>query len=805
MELSNLKKDIHNLTSMLNQAVYMHQNGLLNEAQNLYQKILNKVPNHPEVTNLFGLLLHKKGFFDEAIEYFSKAIQLMPDRADFFYNLANAQRTVGLKEKALKNYKRAITLNSSYLSAFLTLGSLFEEQGRVDDAIKCYNKALSIDTNEATIWFLAGNVYLQKKKYSKAIEHFGKAIERDPKYSPAYNGMGVAFKEINQHEKAIWAYRKAVNIVPNNAQIYCNLGYSFHQLGRYVEAINSYRQALKIEPLQLMALQNLGNAYLKIENIEAAISTYQKALKINNRLYEIHNNLGMAYRQLGNIEDSLNCFFKALELKPEYEKALKNTGLALMDQGKFQEAKNSFKDLIKYHPKLENEIIKALAAPIIYDSSQMIISFRKQFQNRLTQIQRRNGFLEDPFKQVGVVNFISGMHGCNEKSVREQIASIYLKFSPHLEWKSPHLNHSSTRKKIHIGFVSDFLHEHTIGRLYHGLIESLSKNKFHISIFRLNLKVDQITQRIDKCSDKTFYLPKELETARKVIAEQKLDVLFYPELGMEPFTYFLSFSRLAPVQCKRGFPITMGIPNIDYFISSKLVEPEDAENHYSEELILLKRTGYYYHRPEFPNKIFTRKELGVPENKRLYICPHNLFKVHPDFDMVIGKILRKDPDGILVLLKGKYQHWENLLFNRFRKTIPDVVNRINFIPSMPRKEFITLFLIADAVLDPIHVSGGNTSLECFSLGIPVITWPGLYLIGRWTYGFYRYMDILDCVADDLDHYVELAVRLANDKMWYLKMKNKIETHSKILFEDDLAVKEIEDFFEWAVNRAYKKF
>lgn len=38
------------------------------------------------------------------------------------------------------------------------------------------------------------------------------------------------------------------------------------------------------------------------------------------------------------------------------------------------------------------------------------------------------------------------------------------------------------------------------------------------------------------------------------MAEQQLDVLVYPDLGMEPLTFFMAFARLAPVQVRAPPP-----------------------------------------------------------------------------------------------------------------------------------------------------------------------------------------------------------------------------------------------------------
>jgi predicted O-linked N-acetylglucosamine transferase (SPINDLY family) len=347
---------------------------------------------------------------------------------------------------------------------------------------------------------------------------------------------------------------------------------------------------------------------------------------------------------------------------------------------------------------------------------------------------------------------------------------------------------------LKLGIVSTSLFGHTIGKFYQGIIEKLSRARFEVVVVRPPQDADAIGDAIGRAADRNVEIPYDLYTARDILAAEQLDLIFYPDLGMTPLTYFLAYARLAPVQCVSwGHPVTTGIPNLDYFISAKSIEPPDAQSHYSERLILFHRLPSYYVRPHHAANPFTREEFGLPADVKLYLCPQSLFKLHPDFDPTLATLLRRDPNARLLLLSGVHKHWDRLLAARFAKAFPDVVGRIIFVPRIPQKDFFRLLMMADAILDPPFFGGGNTSYEAFAMGLPIVTWPGAFMRGRVTEGCYRQMGFTALVADSLDSYVEMALRLANDARWREQMKAEIAARSAALYEDAGMVTELEDF------------
>jgi protein O-GlcNAc transferase len=310
------------------------------------------------------------------------------------------------------------------------------------------------------------------------------------------------------------------------------------------------------------------------------------------------------------------------------------------------------------------------------------------------------------------------------------------------------------------------------------------------------------TGALDAIDARVVEYPRSLFDARSAIAAEQCDVLFYPEIGMDELTYYLGFARLAPVQCVSWeHPVTTGIPAIDYSISARDLEAGDADSHYSEGLVRLAGPPTCYSRPLRPAAPLVRASLGVPIDATLYLCPQSLFKFHPDFDVALAAILREDARGRIVMLVGNHPHWMNLLKARFRRNIPDAAERILFVPPLMQSEFFSLLLTADVMLDPFYFGGGNSTYEALALGVPIVTTPGAFMRGRITYACYKRMGFAELIANDVDSYPRIAVRIANDRAWRESVSAEIQKRSDVLFEDTGAIKELGDFLFRACRAA----
>jgi predicted O-linked N-acetylglucosamine transferase (SPINDLY family) len=176
------------------------------------------------------------------------------------------------------------------------------------------------------------------------------------------------------------------------------------------------------------------------------------------------------------------------------------------------------------------------------------------------------------------------------------------------------------------------------------------------------------------------------------------------------------------------------------------------------------------------------------------MCPQSLFKFHPDFDEILGGILRADANAQIILLEGQHKEWAIKLKTRFDKTIPDATNRIKFIPRLSGSDFLQCISLADVILDTPHFCGGNTSYEAFALGKIVVTLPSKFLRGRLTLGLYRQMGINALIAKNPKEYIKIAVKYGKSKQDRILIEDRIRKAQKSIFGTKSAIQAHEQFF-----------
>jgi protein O-GlcNAc transferase len=580
-----------------------------------------------------------------------------------------------------------------------------------------------------------------------------------------------------------------------------------HRDGRLRDAQSLYQQLIELEPVHAQAWLGLGTLALHARALDAAIGMLARAVELAPESAEARLRYAHALQEHGRLAEAEQQLEAACRLAPDAAQCWEDLGIVKQALGETEQAADSYRRACELQPTIARRIQDATVVSPITASRESIAAERSHMDSAMDALLAGpRGSSEDPTRMALWPSFYWAYHAIGNRALNTKAAAVYRHLFPSLDYVAAHCSSPRTAgERIRIGLISQFMHNHSIGRTSRGLFAQLSRERFEVSaIFIAPTVDDDISRFIRQHAEHSIDVPRDLAAARRLIEALQLDVLFYQDIGMEPFGYFLAFSRLAPVQCLSfGHPDTTGIQSIDYFVSNDLYETPGSEAHYSERLFLLRNLGTlaYYYRPEQTQQRKDRAHFQLSAADHIYICPQNLFKLHPDMDELIGGILRSDPRGRLVAIEGRVDRWTELMKRRWAAAMPDVADRIVFLPRLDAGDYVNLIELSDVMLDTLHFNGMNTSLESFAVGTPVVTWPGEFQRGRHTQAMYRKMGLDQYIVESAQAYVDLAVRLGTDAAFRAGVKGEILASCGTLFEDRQVVREFERFFEEAAGNA----
>lgn len=200
------------LEEALEVGIDLHRRRQPEAAMQLYQAVLQLVPDHADALAFQGLALHQLGRGQEGLASLRRAIALKPDFLGYQFNLANVlceqghltdalvlleqlrQRLpdssdllgnigvvlhgLGRDNEALAAYQAALSLDDQNVRAWNNLGNLLWDHGHRQEAEAAMIRVIDLTPHEAD--FLQGRLYYRFGAIDKAAACFRRACEADP-------------------------------------------------------------------------------------------------------------------------------------------------------------------------------------------------------------------------------------------------------------------------------------------------------------------------------------------------------------------------------------------------------------------------------------------------------------------------------------------------------------------------------------------------------------------------------------------------------------------------------------------------
>jgi predicted TPR repeat methyltransferase len=268
--------------ALLRHAVSLHQQGRLEQAQDLYRQVLEREPRQFDALHLSGVIERQRGDPARAAGLIREALRVDASQARAHCNLGAALQDLGQVEAALDSYETALRLDPRYALAWNNRGNSLRRLGRLAEALDSYERALALQAHYPEAWCHRAIVLNDLGRHADAAASAEQAFAARPAYADAWQALGNALQALERFPEAVNAYDRALagTAPEHHAEIWCARGAALKKSGDPAAALESYEHALLLRRDYALAEHYRANALRALGRREEAIEAYRRAREL---------------------------------------------------------------------------------------------------------------------------------------------------------------------------------------------------------------------------------------------------------------------------------------------------------------------------------------------------------------------------------------------------------------------------------------------------------------------------------------------------------------------------------------------
>ena len=315
--------------NLFQKAVELQNAGALQQAEDIYLKILQVMPENPDVWNLLGLLAQTKGNLVYARDCFLRAIKYAPTPFYMhFFNLGLAYKSLNKNKEAIDALEKCVALKNDFAYGWQYIGLLQADDGHVDDALRSFKQAVETDENFTDA---RADLYFFNQEYDKLFELAEQTTDNfEVQYRAALATDNLTQKELYLHQ--------AVQCAPERTEPLLLLARLKQQQNQNSEALTLYFKALNLDDKNVEILLGIADIYLAEKKFTDAEKFYKKSFDLTRNIAGAHINYGTLLYQQKRLAEALEEYRTAVALAPKKSEISYNLALILKDTGDIEEA-----------------------------------------------------------------------------------------------------------------------------------------------------------------------------------------------------------------------------------------------------------------------------------------------------------------------------------------------------------------------------------------------------------------------------------------------------------------------------------
>jgi protein O-GlcNAc transferase len=720
------------LQDLLADGVRHHRAGRLADAERQYRRVLAMEPRHADCLHRLGVIAYQLGQHEVAIDLIGRAIAIDRKVAAYHSNLGNALKAQGRLDEAGACYRRALGLKPGDTVARNNLGTVLKALGRLDEAVACYERVLALKPEDAEVHNNLGNALLDQGRFDGAAARYERALALRPDYADAQYNLANVRQGQGRLDEAVEGYERAVALRPDHFETHNNLGNALMARGELDAAAAQYERALALRPDDAEANTNLGIVFRGQHKLDGATALFERALAARPDFAQAHYNLGLALAERGRLDEAMARYDHALALKPDYAEAHNALGLTLMGQGKVEAA------VARYRRALDRKPDYGVAR----DNLLLCLNYSDWPAADIFAEHRR-------WDEV---------HGGAPPA------------------PAVHLNDRDPDRRLRVGYVSGDFKRHSVAWFLGPLLSAHDAKAVEVYGYAEVARPDQTTERLKGLA---HHWRSSVGMSDQALAERiradRIDILV-DLAGHTANNRLTMFARKpAPVQVSwLGYPNTTGLSAIDYRLVDAVTDPEGAAEAWASETLVRLDDGFLCYGPP-PAAPEPAPPPGFADGAVTFGSFNNPSKLSAATLDAWAKVLARTPNARLLLKGGSLgDESTRAQFHAWfadRGVAPERLRLRG--PTADPADHLAVYNEVDIALDPFPYNGTTTTCEALWMGAPVVTLLGERHAGRVGASLLTQVGLADLVAGDVEAYVEIAARLAGDRVRLTEIRRSL--------------------------------
>jgi len=643
----------------------------------------------------------------------------------------------------------------------------------VDSALAGYRAVLAEQPGFAPALYLQGLLLRDRAQRADARSSFAAAIAAAPAYTDARTALANLEREDGNLDAALAQCRAGLALAADeNSRLSLQRALGLIELARHdgVAARAAFEEVLKGLPTDPDAHYNHGVALQMIHLREDALRAYQRALAFDAKLVAAEFNIGVILQEQGRTDAAIAAFEQVLAREPRHVPAHKALGDTLL-------AARRIDDWLRVFERFEARCPDALSLAV---QALEVYQYRGDFAGLDRYLDRLRQDAFKPENETDLADCLEQLlflllYFDIEPEAQLGLYRAYDAVAQRIYGKplpSPRVRHEG---RLRIGYLSGDLRNQVMGKMMWSAVQHHDRDRFELYFYSLVPESDEWTERYRQFGDHFEMigdLP-EREAARRIAAKD-LDLLVDLSThtkGAKPGILALKPARVQITHVASAGVV--GLSAIDFKLTDAFADAPENQAFQIETLLPMAGCVYpYRHIAPAAEHPFHRDRLNIPPEAMVIGAFVSPLKLSRRCLSLWREVLDRAPLALLAI--SPLSPEARGVYVRLLSAANIPLQRVILLPQGRNdEENQARYNVIDFTLDPLPYGGVNGTLEALDMGVPVVTLCGKKHGERTSYSILENLGARETIAASGSEYVDIAVRLATDVQFRLRVRADI--------------------------------